>query len=153
MPRKLWFINLLPSSGVFNATASSSTYTFSGLVMPNFVSASPRSTIILRSWECNFTPSAVVGDIGTSTHLNNYIAVHIPFITNSIINTLPPALAGIGHCLYLPTEPRIIRSGASECRYFFDVDSIPDRVNIVVHKETITDDLKSLVLIFEVDIA
>jgi len=151
MPRKLWFLNLLMSEATWNATTKS--YTFTGLTVPNFISSQARSTIILRSWACSFTASSTAGEIGTSTHVNHFIAPQIDFLSNSIVSTMPVSLKNINHALYLPVNPRSIGAGATECRYFFDVNTIAERQNLTVFKDSATDDLHSAVLIFEIDLA
>lgn len=151
MPRKLWFLNLLMSEATWNATTKS--YTFTGLTVPNFISSQARSTIILRSWDCSFTASSTAGEIGTSPHLNHFIAPQIDFLSNSIVSTMPVALKNISHALYLPVTPRSIGAGATETRYFFDVNTVAERQNITVFKDSATDDLHSMVLIFEIDLA
>ena len=151
MPRKLWFLNLLMSEATWNATTKS--YTFIGLTVPNFISSQARSTIILRSWSCSFTASSTAGEIGTSPHLNHFIAPQIDFLSNSIVSTMPVALKNISHALYLPVTPRSIGAGATETRYFFDVNTVAERQNITVFKDSATDDLHSAVLIFEIDLA
>jgi len=139
------------SEATWNATTKS--YTFTGLTVPNFISSQARSTIILRSWACSFTASSTAGEIGTSTHVNHFIAPQIDFLSNSIVSTMPVSLKNINHALYLPVNPRSIGAGATECRYFFDVNTIAERQNLTVFKDSATDDLHSAVLIFEIDLA
>lgn len=151
MPRKIWFLSLLTSDATWSS--SSKSYTWLNLTVPNFVCANARHTIILRSWQCSFTASTTAGEIGTSPHVNHYIAPVLNFLTNGIVSTMPASFSNINHALYLPVTPREIGAGATECRYFFDVNTIAEKQNITVFKDSATDDLHSMVLIFEVDIA
>lgn len=151
MPRKIWFLSLLTSDATWSASTKS--YTWTGLTVPNFVCADARHTIILRSWQCSFTASTTAGEIGTSPHTNHYIAPLLDFLTNGIVSTMPVSFRNINHALYLPVTPREIGAGATECRYFFDVNTISEKQNITIFKDSATDDLHSAVLIFEIDIA
>lgn len=153
MPRKLWFINLLASDATW--TSASKSYRWTGLIVPNFVCAGARHTIILRSYQATFTPSATAGEIGTSAQTNTFLSAYLPFLSNGIVSTMSTSLKtiGIGHNLHMPVAPRSIETVVTECRYFFDVNTIAEIQEIIITKDGSTDDLRTVSLVFEVDIA
>ena len=126
--------------------------------IPNFM-LNTRQTIILKSWEVQFAPNAT---LGVSSHTNEFVAIDLPFLSNSIVNTFTTNQP-ISGSLLLPVEQHAIASRATETRLYFDVNTIHEFQNIYLWCST--DDVltggtapadrqfSNAVLIFEVDIA
>lgn len=156
MSRKLWTIRLTRAAAVVPAGELISdlrTYRWT-VKVPNFM-LNTRQTMILKSWEVQFVPLA--GTNGVSAHTNEFVAIELPFLSNSIINTFTIDKP-IHGSLLLPVEQNAIASRATETRLYFDVNTIHETQNILLYCstndiESSVNQFSNAVLIFEVDIA
>ena len=161
---KSWEVQFVPITSVVSTTTSNTVDTTAGPISTLTTTAGPpvsttttSSGTYVKGASSSTTESSTTTVYGVSAHTNEFVAIELPFLSNSIINTFTIDKP-IHGSLLLPVEQHAIASRATETRLYFDVNTIHETQNILLYCST--DDIVSsvnqfsnAVLIFEVDIA